>query len=979
MGIIVPSLLVNEGNCQVRTKEPYFIRQFGQLNISNINHISKDTNGFVWLSSQSGVHRFDGRTLKRFELIRGKDSLSNTASSRMVICNPANNQVLAAFPNFGIAILNTTFERSYFQVLDIPGFNSQGKLTVQQYDKYYLASNTNGFCLFTVTKNKATDLFETRLLQHVKNINISAICKLSANQFAICETNGNLTINELQNGNKLNCIQSVKLNFVNKAAFESFCFSYTAGLYYLGTNEGLYQFSIKKDSASVENLFLPGEPIYNIAPVNDTMAYIAGDEALYELKNKTNLSEIRTNTLQTDNPFLSTVYYVFPDANKTWLGSQEGLAFFDQKKNPFYNINSTGINNFKPNHVYHIGTDKENNVILSAENGLYRYNETEGITNLKQGGSYFLAATMPDGNQIVSGINKTYVIKNNEFISIEKIYPEFKGFQQLSFNDYEYLSPHEVMLSTENEYGVFIWNFKNKTLTRLETYLNVPIVINQTNNLFKNNDEVFILTDDCVWKFSTNSLKRIPLKKSTKDFGIFFDMIKVATNYYFASYDNGVIMTDSSFNVTKIFDTKTGLSDNGVYRLHSVGDSILIVSSNNGLNVLHLKTGKIRHFTTNEGLHDNLFEEFSSLSKDGKIYFGGKNGFTIVDPKDLQFELADNNLRFLECRTTDEKNNSETFNLEESGSLTIPNTITQTTISFENIIYPHGAGIKFSYFIKELQQSWTDLGTTNFISLIGLSPGTYHLKVKTSNEDGVWSESKELILIYLPKWYQTLLFKILVGLFIAGFIYALYRYRIEQVRKQERMRKQISADLHDDIGGTLSSINVFSHLAISNPGKMEYLVNINEGTQAAVMGIRDIVWVLDDRLDSVADLVGRFMQFARPLATANKILLEQKIDPQLLHHSLSKNEKRNIYLILKEAFNNCIKYSGCNNFSYTIDVVNAKKIRVIIKDNGRGFEISKSQTGNGLKNMQDRSAQIGYEYIIESSENKGTTIQLIKR
>jgi hypothetical protein len=183
-----------------------------------------------------------------------------------------------------------------------------------------------------------------------------------------------------------------------------------------------------------------------------------------------------------------------------------------------------------------------------------------------------------------------------------------------------------MILSTENEQGVYKWDYQKKKITRIDMPAGQP-QITQVNNLYKKDGNIFILTDNNVYIYSARGLKKFDVLQGRKGMGMFFDMLEIKGHYFLTSYNNGVIETDSVFSVLRIFNINSGLSDNGVYRLASVGDSILLVSSNNGLNAVDLDNGEVKIFTDEDGLHSNVFEEFSSYQKDGKIYFGGKDGF----------------------------------------------------------------------------------------------------------------------------------------------------------------------------------------------------------------------------------------------------------------------------------------------------------------------------------------------------------------
>jgi signal transduction histidine kinase len=306
----------------------------------------------------------------------------------------------------------------------------------------------------------------------------------------------------------------------------------------------------------------------------------------------------------------------------------------------------------------------------------------------------------------------------------------------------------------------------------------------------------------------------------------------------------------------------------------------------------------------------------------------------------------------------------DTTNLELK-LLDIPSDVLQTRFYFSGINYSDPKRTTFAYRIRE-KGNWTDNGTDNSVSLIGLAPGTYHFEVKAANEDGVWSEPTVLTLVYLPKWYQTWWFKTLLCLAALSAGYGFYRLRINQILKQHQIRREVASDLHDDIGSSLNSVKVFAHLAGTNPSRKEYIRNVEENLEQATIGLRDMIWILDDKLDSVGDLCGRLSQLSARPAEAIGIVVKFNIGEGLQNRILLKPVKRNLFLIAKEAINNSVKYAQCKNIHVRIAEVQ-KKLTMTISDDGIGFDTESATAGYGLNNMRSRADQMHFNYVINSS------------
>jgi signal transduction histidine kinase len=206
-------------------------------------------------------------------------------------------------------------------------------------------------------------------------------------------------------------------------------------------------------------------------------------------------------------------------------------------------------------------------------------------------------------------------------------------------------------------------------------------------------------------------------------------------------------------------------------------------------------------------------------------------------------------------------------------------------------------------------------------------------------------------------------------------IFSLYRIRINQIRKEHKIRSKLASDLHDDLGGTLNSVKIFANLALMEDGKEKHLQRIKQSTQEAISALKDIIWIMNDKKDTVEDLVSRISHFVVPLFESTAIQYKQEISRDSLAYHLGSEEKRNLYMIVKEAVNNSVKHSGADDLSLAISLTNGKPT-IIVRDNGKGFDNIDSYEGNGLKNIKMRASQIHYHLSIKSVD--GTIIHLQK-
>ena len=150
---------------------------------------------------------------------------------------------------------------------------------------------------------------------------------------------------------------------------------------------------------------------------------------------------------------------------------------------------------------------------------------------------------------------------------------------------------------------------------------------------------------------------------------------------------------------------------------------------------------------------------------------------------------------------------------------------------------------------------------------------------------------------------------------------------------------------------------------------------IGESSRKVIDAMSDIVWTINPENDSFEKIILRLRSLSYNLLRAKNIEFTFKTDEDLNNIKLSLEARRNFYLIFKEALNNLVKYSCASRASIVI-TRNSNTVILLIREDGIGFDTSKSYNGNGLINMKNRAKEIKADLKIESGEDAGTVIQL---
>lgn len=958
----------------------------------NVRKILQDKYGFMWVATQDGLNRFDGR---KFIVYNDDNTLS---PSRLLIRNDVfdisfddTQTNLWAITTYGglfkINILTGFIEKRYdFQYSD--NHNKIDSLWMKclsvKNGDIFIGTDEGSVVIFHIKQ----EIFEVKKVYDLLNQKgpIDNIFVDYKNRTWLFISGVGILTSDNYIGRVTHYINLKDLSGQANLVFSDI--TTDDSTLFISTNDGIKSVSIvnyfinailvnKKISHSIK------KGVWHSIFYTDGMLLFSGQKGLFTLDIVSKkINQIIFTKNYSDNNWLLFTSSLFKNGSSIWIGSQNGLGLIKNLNTPFLGIHKSLNNkNFEIGHAYGLLKKNDSLIFVCADNGLFIVNYRSSSIYKLNGIDQYLSAFKASRNYyIASGLGGLISIDNNlNKRNLEVHFPELKEIVNDVLISIASFSDSLIFMASFNQKGLYIWNLKKNKISNITTNTKpLSIGSNEIKNLYLDrNSMLWILSNNSIDIFNPlkkemNHIKLIN-PKNKQVLSINMDICELNNKFWIAAYGTGIVEISSDKKVEKIYTTIDGLSNLGVYKLFALNDSLLIISSNNGLSILNIYSKKIYNYFEEDGLHSNNFEETSGCKTDKYIFFGGINGITRIDPSKFTINTTPPTFYYTNIKTkTTDSAELDTSNLEIK-QLEIPKNWLQTTISFVGLNYSNPERVTYQYRIIEKDTNWININTQNFVPLIGLSPGTYTLEVKAANEDGYWCAPKQLTLIFEPKWYQTLWFKISVGLAIAGLFYAFYRYRISQIKKQQQIRKDIASDLHDDIGSTLNSVKIFTHLAETAPEKQEYFNQIKDALKQASAGLRDMIWVLDDTQDNIEELIKRLKQFAVPVANVSNINIEFAIDDKITNDPLNKTEKRNLLLIAKEAINNSIKYAECKKIHVSISKINGKT-SLQIHDDGKGFGISDITPGNGLKNMQDRARQIHYKVNIASSPEDGTTI-----
>lgn len=412
------------------------------------------------------------------------------------------------------------------------------------------------------------------------------------------------------------------------------------------------------------------------------------------------------------------------------------------------------------------------------------------------------------------------------------------------------------------------------------------------------------------------------------------------------------------------------------------------LATRNGLVVFLEKQNSYRRFTTADGLASNDMDGTLYCRHDGTMVFGTPTCFTSFRPE----ELTGNPRPPLQLELTSLTVNDRPVEYKSGSLLTVGHLSTNFVIHWALPDFTSPQKNQYYYRMEGIDTGWRFAGNKGELQLANLAPGTYKVLLKATSANGNEAANQvEVAFVIRPPFWKTTGFLLLIVLVAGLLFYAVVRYisqwnlkeqllRLEKEQAVERERNRISRDMHDDLGSGLTKIAILSEVVkkqISEPEKAgEQLDKISTSSRELVDSLQDIIWILNPKNDTAENLSAYIREFALKFFESSGIEVVFAYPDAFPDLHISEEKRRNLFLSVKEALNNAMKYSNGTCVTIGLELTPAM-IRFTVADNGRGFSPDDVRTfGNGLLNMRNRMEQTGGTAEVSSEPGAGTRVTL---
>lgn len=784
------------------------------LSQSYVYDIIQDKNGFIWIATQDGLNRYDGKNFVHYR----HDSTNNNAIADNFIRKLFidNKSVLWVGTNEGLSRYNEAFDN--FDNFLHQANDSNSLKDNQIWDIYQDQNND----MWISTKDglhkfdAENDSFSRIRIRGFDNAlkEIKTIFQDSKSNYwlgtydqGIYLANSTMSFAvALSEQNKWD----LKLN-----AESLYDIKYIDSQYWLGTNNGLYivseDYQIIKhysENGPDKSSNILSNRVRSIEQLDESSIWLGTGNGLNSINLLSDEITAHQSSQHKNSLSLNLILKVFKDnSNNMWLGTNGA------------GINKFSILNLKMQHGLVDYTGMPINVIGFAESS------DSKVWIASDTGFIYLVK----GNQIVKNnelhldsLVSQLLIDENDTLWLKTESDSQVGSNKLFTYNIQSKKLSEVKdwsLLSANNNGNQLFSLGNKIWyidsdSRLTSYDQVSKTFQRYEHndrrdftsLFLDDNKVFWLVTDNrnIIKFSPESLSFTPFKTAFSDnenIGT-ITSISVSSNWiWLGTNGQGIALINKSNQKVSIFNERNGLSNNFIASIIIDKYETVWVATNKGINSIVPDTKNIKFFNQDLLISDNEFTSNSAIiTSNDTIYFGGLNGFHAFSSSDIKqikqkfFSPYINNILIAnqEVEVTS-GNNSHTFTIKKR-----PNALTvlnlqhkQSPFSIE-FISPNAklpSHLKYRYRLIGLEENWIDAGKNNLrATYTNLSPGEYTFEVQAYDvQNNQESAIKALNITIMPPWWLSGS-ALLVYSFITLLIFA---YILQQIRHKRLYHLQI--------------------------------------------------------------------------------------------------------------------------------------------------------------------------------------------
>jgi ligand-binding sensor domain-containing protein len=962
--LLVIALIVLNAYCFGQQAKQYAFRHFSVSNglaSNTVYDIKQDKDGYIWMATTNGLQRYDGHAFLTFSSNEGNpEAIPNNSIVYMYYDRKGQLWIMSDDNNFGIFDTKKfTYHKAFIEKDDAKIFLPQ----------HFVELPTGEMIL--IKNNRGMYRYDERKHQFIRANNIFPIP-------------AGWQVNEI-------------------------AWDYKKQKYWMSCDSGIVQYdpvskhvnyrghNTDNDPVIAANARLTGPTGLKVDSVGNIFTVIWAKGAAAPLIVRYSLKTKKLDSLGINIGYHELLGTLQQRNGRLWVYGMPFFAEWTDASGPFQLIPNEyrSEQSMKFDYALSAFEDRESNIWISSDNGVFLFNPDEQIFNTynlvrtgeqPQEGPVQAMEETPDGKIFVGCWGKGLFCFDKNFHPLP-IPSVFKP-------KYTYMSIWDMAVHSRSGK---LW------ITQQNGYLD--IYDTKTNKLLSFSPPVFggstirQIDEDTSGNFwfgtQSGKLVKWDYRKSggdpTKGYELIYQtgrILKVHFDYagyiWLATLGSGLIKIDVHTNKVVHIFTTSGPKGQRLY-MDSPGDmtyfddSTLLVSAQ-CINIINTKTNQVSYFKAEDGLPSNTTESIQR-DKNGIVWIGMTNGlcrlnlkkklisyydrrdgiaydrfpmagvtqlsggnmvfytdhnFLVFDPKKIAEAEVPPRPYITSFKLAGEPLSWDSLN--RSKKIALKYNSTSIAIDFSALSYLQQRKVHYFYMLENLDEGW--IHTDHPVEAIYnyLPPGEYIFKVKSENVDGLTSQTIAAIPIVVraPFW-QTWWFFSMMALLVIAILYLLDRERMNKQNSLRQIRSQIRSNLRNEVASTLNNITVLSEIAKIKADKnveqaKDFIDQISEKSQHMAEALDDTLWSIDPTNDSMKKTLLRIKELTEGLRIANNIDVDLIVDNKVEELALDMRVRHDLFFFYKEALHFIVLNICCNQVFVNFNKVKGKLLIEMLSD-----------------------------------------------
>ncbi len=1016
--LMMIALILMSVRMQAQSFNPNY--NFKHLNVQNgltqniVYHFLQDSRGYMWVGTHNGLSLYDG--IKVINFVHDDQNSKSIARNFISgIAEDSSGQVWASnengierynrsdnsFSHFGVDKPDGRKNYTYCQLLGFASANELWFLETEERTINFLDTKTG----------------KTTFISGLDATN-AQFYKASGQTIHIWSSYDKGTIHQVYKNKKLIKEQayfSGKGEGINAPGLViSHVFQQNDSVVWLSANEGLVKLNPLNNEYRVYNkwrnqdvneiryvTFSPSGQLWVATGGTGIYAFdVATTQFIYNFRN----NKLDAFSICSDN----IVSLYFDRVGNIWCGSYGNGSSYAHTENLFFenHLSKADVQSWKSNsnNISWLDLDPNNDLwcILSEASGFWKFDKEFRLKmhkmplleNRAPFDGYLKKFLFDNNNNIWCGTNKglyKYSIATNIMrpVHYEFLSDEVQGSRWIK--GMIWLNDSSMVFSTYA--GLYhVTNLSGNPVIKPINFLQPGAYIG-FETLFQDKNSLIYI------KSINDSLYVLKPIDNGKDYVLFKSLhLMPDVNSYFSEKGDSIIYIATNFGLYRINNNNFHLAretcdDKLLLRdIRSVfkKDNKLWIFGEKGLYVFDEKSRQGRTYTVEDGLPSNEFSFSSLVFKADQCVVGTANGLVSFFPGRLQGTVYPPGAQLTGIYINDILH-AATPNSNEMKKINL--SFRQNTFSFDfsTIAFQHISDCSFEYKLDGYDDDWIEGGAAHYTRYSKIPPGGYTFNIRVIDPLGKVSPFTKTLEIQIAKAYwQTNLFRACVLLVIAAIGWLLLRwYFTFKIRKQkreferqqliEKERTRIATDMHDDLGAGLSRIRFLSQSILNKKLGDETvsaeLKKITSFSDEMSEKMGEIVWALNERNDTLADLVAYTRSYAMEYLANHNIECEANTPMHLPGTFITGEMRRDIFLSVKECLHNIVKHAGATKVCFSVEL--KEMMKIVVHDNGKGIDWNDQRAfSNGIQNIKKRMKEINGEVVFLNDHGTKVTLTI---